>query len=133
MSRTRRPGSSARARNRGDHAMSDDAVTSVLTPKQYNAIAALLNTFTVRQAAQECGVTERTLFRWLKDPLFVEEYRAARRQAVQQAIARSQQVSGHAVSVLVSLMASSTPAVKLGAARTILELSIKAVELEDLE
>ena len=30
-------------------------------------------------------------------------------------------------------MASSPPAVKLGAARTVLEMAIKAVELEDLE
>lgn len=112
--------------------MSDEGMTGALTVRQYNAIASLMSTPNVRQAAKDCGVTERTLYRWLRTSEFQAEYRAARRDATQQAIARVQQVSGAAVSVLASLMASSPPATKLGAARTILEFAIKAVELEDL-
>lgn len=112
--------------------MSDGTTSAVLTVRQYNAIASLMSTPNVRQAAKDCSVTERTLYRWLRDPAFQAEYRAARRDATQQAIARVQQVSGAAVAVLAQLLANSTPAVKLGAARTILEFAVKAVELEDL-
>src|SRR5689334_22596427 len=113
--------------------MADDTTALALSAKQYNAISALMTQPSVRKALEECGVPERTMYKWLKSPLFVAEYRQARREATQQAIARLQQVSGAAVSVLVQLMATSTPAVKLGAAKTILEMAIRVVELEDLE
>jgi hypothetical protein len=113
--------------------MSDSTTTVTLTVKQYNAIGELMVKGNVRQAAEAAGVNERTLWRWLKEPLFIDEYRAARREATQQAIARLQQVSGAAVSELLRLaIKARSEAVRLGACSKILDLSIKAIELEDL-
>lgn len=108
---------------------------SGLTAKQEQAIAALLTEPSVAAAAAKVRSSERTLHRWLDDPAFETAYRLARRKAVQQAIGRLQQVSSAAVAVLMRLMAdASTPAgTRLQAAKTLLEMAIRAVELEDLE
>ena len=105
-----------------------------LTPKQQKALAALLSEPTIEKAAAKVGVGERTLHTWLHEPAFAAAYRAARREAVSQAVARLQQVSTHAVTVLVNVMAntSTPPATRVAAAKTVLEMAIKAVELEDL-
>ena len=105
-----------------------------LTPKQQKALAALLTEPTILAAADKVGVNERTLHRWLEERAFETAYRTARREAVTQAIARLQQVSTHAVTVLVNVMVSkdTPPATRAAAAKTVLETAIKAVELEDL-
>lgn len=112
--------------------MADVVADDDLTPAQHRAVSALLEQPSVRKAAEVAGVKERTLYHWLKNGEFAAAYRTARREATQQAIARLQQVSGAAVAVLCQLMTSSTPAVRLGAARTVLEFAVKAVEIEDL-
>ena len=106
-----------------------------VTPKQEKTIAALMSTATVTDAAKVAGVGERTGYAWLADPDFSAAYREARREAVQQATARLQQMSGRAVVVVAQLMLdTSKPAsVRLAAARTVLELAVKAVELDDLQ
>lgn len=106
-----------------------------LTAKQHKALSALLTEPTIKAAAEKVGIGERTLHAWLKeDAAFAEAYRAARRDAVGQAIARLQQASAAAVAVLCQLMADRTkPAsVRLAAASKVLDLSIRAVELEDI-
>ena len=54
--------------------------TDGLTPKQEQAIVALLNEPTVTRAARALGVNDRTLYRWLDDPTFSGAYRRARRR-----------------------------------------------------
>jgi len=103
--------------------------------KQAAAIAALLSQRTIEEAARVAAVGARTLFRWLEMPEFREAYLQARRQAVGQASARLQQATGAAVSVLLTLMLDShAPAAsRVRAAHSVLDLSAKALELEDLE
>src|SRR3712207_2959269 len=78
-----------------------------LTPKQEKAITALLAQPTIEKAAAAVGVNPASIYRWLAESAFEAAYRAARREAVSQAIARLQQVSTHAVTVLVNVMAST--------------------------
>jgi len=75
-----------------------------LTHKQDKAISALLSEPTIGAAAAKIGIGESTLHTWLADSDFSEAYRAARREATQQAIARLQQQSSAAAGVLVDLM-----------------------------
>src|SRR3712207_7897389 len=105
-----------------------------LTPKQEKAITALLAQPTIEKAAAAISVNPASIYRWLAEPGFEAAYRAARREAVGQAIACLQQVSTHAVTVLVTVMAntSTPPATRVAAAKTVLETAIKAVEVEDL-
>ena len=106
-----------------------------LSHKQERAIATLLVAPSVTAAAQQIGVNENTLLRWLKDEDFQAAYREARRAVVQHAIVQVQHATGEAVETLRSVMqAADAPAsAKVSAAKTILETAVKAVELEDLE
>lgn len=104
-----------------------------LTPKQHRAISALLTAPTLKAAAEQAGCGERSIRVWLEDAAFVAAYRAARREAVGQAVAQLQRLSGAAARTLGDIMESGAHAsVRLAAARTILEMAIRAVELEDL-
>jgi uncharacterized protein YggE len=107
-----------------------------LTRKQDEAIAILLTVPTISEAAKHVGVGERTLFRWLQqDTAFQAAYREARRQAVQQAIARIQQATNTAVTTLEGVMTNpeSPSSSRVSAARVVLEMALKAIEIEDLE
>ncbi len=70
-----------------------------------------------------------------KGPEFDAAYRQAKRAAFGQSIARLQQATGAAVSVLLKVMVDSgTPAsVRVRAADSVLDHSAKAIELEDIE
>jgi hypothetical protein len=103
--------------------------------KQEDAIAALLSQRNIDDAARACGVGARTLIRWLKLPEFVKEYRSARREAVQQAVARMQQATGAAGTVVLKLMTDPNvpAAVKLRAAECVFDRAMKGIEIEDIE
>ena len=103
--------------------------------KQEEAIAALLSQRNIDEAARAAGVGTRTLIRWLKLPKFRKEYRKARREAVHQSVARLQQATGAAASVVLKLMTDPNvpAAVKLRAAECVFDRAFKGVELEDIE
>jgi hypothetical protein len=86
--------------------------------KQEEAIAALLSQRNIEEAARAAGVGTRTLIRWLKLPEFGKEYRKARHEAVHQSVARLQQATGAAATIVLKLMTDPNvpAAVKLRAA-----------------
>ena len=96
------------------------------------AIAALLSEPTIGGAAMVVGVSESTLLRWLQEPAFKAQYRAARRQVVEAAIGRLQSATTKAVDALERNLSCGTPAVEVGAAKAILDQAIKGIELVDL-
>ena len=109
--------------------------------KKEAAIAALLTQKNHEEAARVTGISLKTLKRWLRLPEFLEEYRRARWQVVEQAYARVQQNAPAAASVLLKLMvAPATPASgriraalgTFGLAREALDLDIetRVAELE---
>lgn len=106
-----------------------------LTRKQELAVAALLVQPTMAEAARVVGIGEVTLWRWMQQPEFQTRYRDARRQAVSQAIAQLQQVAGDAVKTLADVMndADKPASSRVAAAKAVLEMAVKAIELEDLE
>jgi hypothetical protein len=105
-----------------------------LNRKQDQAIIALLSYPTMKEAAVAVGVCETTLWRWLQNTDFRTAYIQRRRETVSLAIARLQQGTGDAVRVLSEIMLDRGAAIsaRVGAARTVIEYAIKAVEFEDL-
>lgn len=103
--------------------------------KKELAIAALLTNRSVEDAARAVDLNHNTLLNWLKIPAFVKEYRAARREVVNQAVARLQQATGAAGAVMLKLMTDPNvpAAVRLRAAECVFDRAIKGVELEDIE
>jgi transposase-like protein len=103
--------------------------------KKEQAIAALLTQRNTEDAARAVGIGSSTLLRWLKEPEFDAAYRAAKRVAFGQAIARLQQGSSAAATTLLKLMLDpATPAsTRARCSETILSQASKAVELENIE
>jgi hypothetical protein len=100
--------------------------------KQEAAIAALLTQGTIERAAKAAEISPRTLHRWLHMPEFEAAYRRARQDAVSQSLARLQQASSAAATVLVKLTVDpSTPAsVRVRAAESVLHHAMKATAIE---
>jgi len=105
-----------------------------LNRKMETTIVALLNQPTFTLAAENAGISETTLWRWLQREDFKKAYKEARKQAVNQAIAHIQQISGEAVNTLREVMNDGAKeTARVTAARAILELTLKAYEIEDIE
>ena len=103
--------------------------------KKEEAIVALLSHPNIEAAARAVGIAPRTLYRWVKEPEFEAACLAARRAAFSQAIARLQQMSGAAVSVLAKIMldANAPASTRVRAADSVLDHAAKAIEIEDIE
>jgi hypothetical protein len=109
-------------------------IPSRLTPIQERAIVALLSNANTRTAAKAVGIDEATLWRWLQDQEFHAAYMTIRRESVSLSIARLQQSTMEAVNTLKAIAKDKkAPAsARVMAARSIIEYSIKAVQVEDL-
>jgi hypothetical protein len=105
-----------------------------LSRKQQAAIASLISHRTIEEAAQIACVGKTALFRWFQDEAFQNAYREARSEVVRQAIAQAQNACSEAVDVLRGIMNDdkSPASTRVSAAKSVLETSIKAVELEDI-
>ena len=106
-----------------------------MSDQKEKIIVALLTQPTVKEAASSVNVSERTIYRMLKEDGFQEEYRSAKREVVGQAIARLQQISSEAADALREVyMDKGNPASsRVSAAKCVLEMSLRALELEQLE
>jgi hypothetical protein len=88
---------------------------------------------TARDAARSAGVGERTATRRLADPAFRRRVEALRADLVRQAAGRLVEGMTQAADTLRSLLEARSEAVRLGAARTILELAPRLREAAELE
>jgi hypothetical protein len=99
------------------------------------AIASLLATSTIREAASQCGISERTLKRWLAMPEFQAVLSEAKSDILKAATSKLRRDASAAVDVL-SSVAGDTEAPagsRVTAGRAILELAFKSHETETLE
>lgn len=106
-----------------------------LSRNQELAIAALLSNPSIPGAASAAGISERSLYRWLADDGFQKDYKKARRKVVQQAITQIQASISAAVQTLKEIMKNpEAPASsRVSAAKTLIEMGLKATEFEQLE
>ncbi len=106
-----------------------------LSRNREKAISALLSSPSIPKAAQKVGVGEKTLFRWLQIESFKKAYLKARREIVNQAIAQIQGGMSEAVKTLKNVMHNKkAPAsARVSAAKAMLDMGLKAVEIDELE
>ncbi|HEY0080670.1 MAG TPA: hypothetical protein VGB73_18845 [Pyrinomonadaceae bacterium] len=129
----------ARQKQKAGTETSDDAKSvkiEGLTDKQAAFLPALLASPTVKEACFKAGVSEASAWRWLNgDAKFREQYRLARRQVVEHVIVRIQTDAAQAAKVLrdVADDKEASPSARVSAAKTIIELAVKAVEIGDVE
>jgi hypothetical protein len=96
-------------------------------------LAALLQHPTVTEAAKASGISERSIFRWLQRKDFHEQYKAAQRAVVDDAIGELQAATKEAVATLWRNLSCGNHASEVRAAQIILERSFKAIEIEELQ
>lgn len=96
-------------------------------------MVALLSKGTLKEAAEECGLSEVTIWRYMQDAGFQKQYRASRRQTVEGAISRLQASATKAAATLERNLDCGEFGPENTAARTILENAVRGVELLDLQ
>ena len=96
-------------------------------------VLAVASGLTNKQAAEQAGVSESTVYRRLRDPAFKQQVREARAATVEQASARLTAASLTAIQTLLQLLDAESESVRLGSARVILELGVKFREAQELE
>ena len=103
--------------------------------KAERMIIALLEQPTLERAASSVGISDVTLWRWLKKPEFRDAYQKARRDAFSRSIGRLQFATSAAVSCLLRILAdpNAPAASRVRAADCVLNYAAKALELEDIE
>jgi hypothetical protein len=99
---------------------------------QENALNALLASASITDAAQICGLSEKTLRRYLEDAEFQKEFRAARRVVFEQNIVRLQSLHAGAVDTLERNLNCENPSVEVRAAQIIIEGNRKDFETLDI-
>jgi hypothetical protein len=88
---------------------------------------------TVEAAARQCGLSERTVYNRLGDDEFKKRLERVRADMVDRSAGMLTAAGGEAIRTLLTLQKDSTPTVRLGAARTILEMGLKIRQMVDLE
>ncbi|MHB8736955.1 MAG: hypothetical protein ACYC6M_16750 [Terriglobales bacterium] len=89
---------------------------------------------TVENAARQCGLCERTVYRRLEEADFRQRLQQLRTDMMQRTAGALTAAATEAVRTLLELQkAAAPPAVRLGAARSVLEIGIKLREAANLE
>jgi hypothetical protein len=105
---------------------------SKIDRKAEAVIAALLTEPSHAAAAAKAGVGEATVQRWLRDPVFLATYRAARRMVIESAVGRLQQATEKAVATLERNLACGQAGSEIRAATAIIDAAIRGVDQLDV-
>ena len=105
---------------------------SHLSSRQILALPVLAVSPSVRQAAEETGVGESTLHRWLRDERFQSELRRLTAEAAELTRQELRKLTLRSVEVLTELMEHPDPTVRLRAAYYATSLGVRAIDLDNL-
>lgn len=105
-----------------------------LNIRQERFLNALLESNSIEEASEKANITRQTGHRYLKDPVFLENYRGLRRDAMQQVTTQLQQAAVEAVDVLKEVMNNkeAPAASRVSSAKNVLDVAYRAFELDDL-
>ena len=103
--------------------------------RKERAIAALLAKSNLTEAAASCGISSRTLRRWMRNKSFFRRYRKERAMMLDGVVDVLKQSAVNAVQVLVSVAQSrkSPASARVSAASRILDFNFRSHELLALD
>lgn len=104
-----------------------------LSVKQEKLIAHLLVESTIDAACKKANVAVTTYWRWMRDQNFVDAYRLARNEILENTVARLQTLNAAAVQALERNLNCNNPSIEIRCATLILDLSMKATEMLNLK
>ena len=107
--------------------------TGKITVKKQRVITALMTAPTVRDAADQAGVSEATVYRWMREDDFHGAYKAALDAATKQAATHLQSMLTAAAQTLHEIMldTAAAPSARVSAARAVWEIAYRAREIDD--
>ncbi|OGW16731.1 MAG: hypothetical protein A3G93_08465 [Nitrospinae bacterium RIFCSPLOWO2_12_FULL_45_22] len=104
-----------------------------LTRNQLRAIPYLVSCKTIDEAAQKARVSRCHIYKWLEAPSFKEELQRQRDIVTREALEKLKASITKAIDTLVSLLISDNENIKLRASMSIVDYTLKSIELQDLE
>ena len=111
-----------------------DKSSDNLTPNQQRAIAALLSSKTVKEAAEEAGVSRSTVYTYLRDKDFSKELRKAQSAAIDAAASRLAAGLSEAIEELSRLIKNAdSDSVKRLACSDWISFALRLREFSELE
>jgi lambda repressor-like predicted transcriptional regulator len=105
-----------------------------LSRRQERALIALLENdgSSLALVAKKSGISESSLFRYMRQEAFLSRWRELRAQAVEQAVSNLQSLAGEAVATMRRNLSSGHAPSEVRTAVSILRQSLEAVDLFDL-
>lgn len=99
-----------------------------------NAILVLVANPNIKEAAAACGISEKTMHRWLHEPEFAAQLAEAQRYVAKRVTRLVISRAEKAVGVLDTIMSDveTAPPARVSAAKAILEYAMRAIETEDV-
>lgn len=115
--------------------MADNGNPLAISGRQRKAIAALLSSKNVPEAASAAGMGERTLYRYLGDPAFRLALADAEGEAIDGATRRLLAMQDLAIDTIAEVLrdSASSAGVKIRAAGQVLDYLLKLRELRNIE
>lgn len=98
------------------------------------ALSTLLCSKSIAEAAQNAGISERTIYNYLHDDEFLKEYRTRCEALLQEATGKAQKSMTAAVTVLQEIATDKKcpTAARVAAARSLIEYGFKSFEVMQL-
>jgi molybdenum-dependent DNA-binding transcriptional regulator ModE len=96
-------------------------------------VTALAGGASIRGASRQTGISERTIYRRLESAEFCQQVVEARKKMIERATATLVGGSTKAARKLVKLLEADNPSIQRLAAKDILELRLKIVQVEEIE
>lgn len=115
--------------------MAENGNPFAISGRQSKAIAALLSSKNVPEAAAAVGLGERTLYRYLSDPAFRLALSNAEAEAIDNATRRLVTLTDLAIDTIAEVLSdsASSAGVKIRAAGQVLDYLLKLRELRNIE
>ena len=114
--------------------MSENDRVEELSSNKTRALAALLVSSSMPEAAEAAGVSERTIRRWLsEDAVFRDEYRRQRRAMIDSTVGFLQSAMSNAIVALNEAVLHGAPNNRIRAALGLLDHGLRATKLSHIE
>jgi AcrR family transcriptional regulator len=102
--------------------------------KYENVIACLLSTNTIAEAASAAGISEGTIYNYLRNAEFQKQYREVKQQVVSQAASSIATMTRPAIDEMFHLLLNAkSDNTRLKAAELIINYSLQLVTLDEIE
>lgn len=99
------------------------------------AVTALITNPTIKGAAQQCGIAEKTLHKWLNEPDFSKQVREAQEEVTRQAMGRTTLTIERCIETLEDIMQNSdeNASPRVAAAGKLLDFAFRVYELQTVQ